>query len=141
MSRDLTLCFDINAYMFTCAKDVSLLPPDLDFRQPQEGTTLPTAIHIERESPLHGIVERAVEHDGGKVESVWWDHSGGEGKEVTTSVNGEDIQWCRVGDVVRLAKEPRDDDEDEGPLLVWSQAVLAMLAVLPPKTVVYVWWS
>lgn len=140
MSRELTLCFDINAFMFSCAREPTDLPPHMDFQRVQVGACLPTAIRIERESPLHRVVERAVEHDGGKVESVWWDHGDEEGREATTSVNGEDIQWCRVGDVVRLAKEP-PEDEDEGPLLVWSQAVLAMLAVLPERTVVYVWWS
>ena len=138
MSRDLTLAFDINAYMFTCAKDVSKLPPNMDFRRPQPQACLPTLIRIERESPLHGVVERAVDAGGGKVESVWWYYEEG-AEEATTSINGRDIQWCKAGDVVRLAKEI--DPEEDGEILVWSRAVLAMLATLPPDTAVYIWWS
>jgi len=139
MSRDLTLAFDLNAYLFSCAKNVSALDanPRMDFRRAQPGAHLPSLLRLERESPLHEVVERAVASGGGKVESVWWLFEDG-ARKVTTSVRGEDLQWCRAGDVVRLAQ---DTPPEDGELLVWSKAVLAMLAVLPPDLVVYVWWS
>ena len=86
----------------------------MDFRRAQPGAHLPSLLRLERESPLHEVVERAVASGGGKVESVWWLFEDG-ARKVTTSVRGEDLQWCRAGDVVRLAQ---DTPPEDGELLV-----------------------